>query len=63
MLAADQSGVDLRESSSRRASIWHRRDLPRIRPIADEYNDSSADRSSLGAAWQSLPKLGLVELG
>jgi hypothetical protein len=30
--------------------------------LLTEYNDSSADRSSLGAAWQSLQKIGLVEL-
>jgi len=30
--------------------------------LLNEYNDSSTDRSSLGTAWQSLAKLGLVEL-
>jgi hypothetical protein len=63
MLAADQSSVELRVvlkspglyQAYRAVSLNSGRFL-------DKYNNSSADRSSLGAACQSLQKLGLVEL-
>lgn len=63
MLAANQSSVDLRAVlrslgvDQACAAITSNSSR-----LLNEYNDSSSDPSSLGAAWQSLPKLGLVEL-
>src|SRR5258708_13427236 len=63
MLAADQSGVELRVVlKSPGVDLACAAITSNSGRFLNEYNDSSADRSSLGAAWQSLPKPGLVEL-
>ena len=63
MLAADQSSVNLRVVlKSPGVDLACAAITSNSGRLLNEYNNSSADRSSLGAAWQSLPKLGLVDL-